>query len=211
MAGQEIFTYPSLVKIRRESSRFHGSRLLFEGSALRVPAGRTASRIAGSERENVRHLVIPEGVREIEALAFEKCGNLETVSLPSTLRTISYGAFQECRKLREIIIPEGVTGVGGYAFQSCKNLERVVLPDSIKGIGKGAFSGCWVWPARRSPQRSAFSDKRGETVWQMTADWTLKNTPPSRNSGGRAAFSPGRTAFLSPGRSGKPFWRNFPG
>lgn len=119
-----------------------GKRPLFEGNVLRVPAGRTASRMAGSGRENIRHLVIPEGVREIEAFAFEKCGNLETVSLPGTLRTISYGAFREYGKLREIIIPEGVTGIGGYAFQSCKNLERAVLPRSIKGIGKGVFSGC---------------------------------------------------------------------
>ena len=63
-------------------------------------------------------VVIPDGVTEIDAFAFEYAEGLTNV-----------------------LIPSSVTIIGGSAFYGCKGLTSVFIPDSVKEIANCAFSG----------------------------------------------------------------------
>lgn len=93
-----------------------------------------------SKGEYIREVIIPEGVTEIQANAFNM-SNIQKVVLPSTLTKIGCSAFTGCRKLKEINIPEGIEVIEEDCF-SFSGLEKVCLPNSIRVIGIDAFRSC---------------------------------------------------------------------
>ncbi len=104
--------------------------------------------------EEIKEVVIGEGVTSIGFAAFYKMPNLETVVLPSTISefkgigyscqvnsTDSHGhspldayasmAFAECTKLKNLTLTEGMTAIGSIAFYGCTALESVRIPSTI--------------------------------------------------------------------------------
>lgn len=63
-------------------------------------------------------VVIPEGVTQIAAGAFQGCAELTGVTLPSTLEKIGYDAFDDCTALERIEIPNKTMEIGPFAFGS---------------------------------------------------------------------------------------------
>ena len=61
--------------------------------------------------------------------------------LPKGLKEIEAGAFQNCA-FDVVVIPEGCTWVGERAFGYCKNLHRVIAPKGFNGYSPTAFDGC---------------------------------------------------------------------
>ena len=89
-------------------------------------------------RNDIRAVVIEEGITSVGSEAFDSCCNVTKVSLPSTLKTIRGLAFYECA-LERVTIPQGVTDIGERAFCGCYGLTGVYLPDSVQKIGSMAF------------------------------------------------------------------------
>lgn len=113
--------------------------------------------------ENLSGIILPEGVRSIEASAFFQCGNLVDVVLPKTLDSIKGYAFYLCNSLTKIVIPEGVQEIGNIfenckklknvslpsslrkldmTFYNCSLLEKIVIPEGVESLGISVFSGC---------------------------------------------------------------------
>ncbi len=92
--------------------------------------------------EGLTGVTIPQGVAQIEDLAFARCHNLKTVTLPKGLNGIWNDAFWDCPSLKNIAFPEGLTMIDTGAFSGCTSLERIVIPKSVKKIGSRAFEGC---------------------------------------------------------------------
>ena len=92
--------------------------------------------------ENVKDLVIPEGVETIREKAFCHFTSLETVTLPQSLKSIGNMAFHGCTSLRETVFGENLEEVGAGAFSRCTSLVSLTLPKYCKRIGYKAFSGC---------------------------------------------------------------------
>lgn len=94
-----------------------------------------------------RHLVIPEGVTEIEPRVFSCC-DIESVEFPNSLRTIGEGAFSHCDKLKSVKFGNGIEKIGnqnddeGCSFAYCTELEEIEFPPSLKYLGQSAFYGC---------------------------------------------------------------------
>lgn len=94
-----------------------------------------------------RHLVIPEGVTEIEPRVFSCC-DIESVEFPDSLRIIGEGAFSHCDKLKSIKFGNGIEKIGsqnddeGCFFAYCTELEEIEFPSSLKYLGQNAFYGC---------------------------------------------------------------------
>ena len=137
---------------------------------------KTAEELAIDDRENTKQwylgdntvtkVVIPEGVKIIEAYAFASLTALEEVVLPSTLESIEYGAFVGCSNLKKItfsgannlkIINQGAfkdCGLEGtldlsaacvisdYAFAGNTKLEAVKTSENLLSIGQYAFAAC---------------------------------------------------------------------
>ena len=122
------------------------------------------------EQENIRKVIIGDGITSVPPIAFSYCVNLTSVSFPVTA-VISGSAFGDCTSITEVIVTgsgsmpdsdsydryypwfqteqnvtveirEGVTGIGANAFFRCDRLVDVTLPDSLTEIGDSAFQYC---------------------------------------------------------------------
>ena len=93
-------------------------------------------------REDIRTVVLPEGIQSIGSEAFYNFFNMESVSVPNTLRSIGSSAFNGCRQLTSILLPDTLTDIGAYTFYDCEALEEMTLPQDLSSLGDNAFSGC---------------------------------------------------------------------
>ena len=97
---------------------------------VQLPDGITA--ILGNTfkrvKDKLRVVIIPEGVRTIEANTFANCPNLEEVHLPESLTFIGEKAFLNCKKLKTINFPKALTNIDSYAFNGCESLKSADLP-----------------------------------------------------------------------------------
>ena len=91
---------------------------------------------------NIKTIIISDGVTSIGAYAFSCCYSLTNVTIPSSVTTIGGYAFEYCKGLTSITIPDSVTSIGGYAFEYCKGLTSITIPDSVTSIDPGVFYEC---------------------------------------------------------------------
>ena len=92
---------------------------------------------------DIKKIVVGDGITSIGSYAFCDCGEVTEVSLPAGLKKIGYAAFESCEKFKNINLPDGLETIENYAFNSCSALESITaIPDQITKIGFGVFSGC---------------------------------------------------------------------
>lgn len=75
------------------------------------------------QHDIVKKIVINDGCRKVGGFAGYPL--LEEVVLPQGLRYIDELAFSACPNLRTIDVPQSVVFISGTAFQGCENLERI--------------------------------------------------------------------------------------
>lgn len=90
---------------------------------------------------NCKDYVMPSTVKTIKEEAFAH-SKVETIQLPEGLKEIEAKAFNNCRKLKELSIPEGVTTIGDQAFTYCTTLKTLTIPASATEVGEGIISYC---------------------------------------------------------------------
>ena len=98
--------------------------------------------ITGIRERRYPFVVIPDGVIEIGAHAFDNYASLSEVVLPDSVKGIGEGAFAHCVSLKHIDLPSGLVSIGSAAFASC-GLVELTLPERVSCIGYRAFSGCF--------------------------------------------------------------------
>ena len=112
---------------------------------------------------NDEHVVVPEGVTELDWPNCFTNENLRSVELPDTIKTIDSRSFPDmgrtladengfCRagkflvnyvgNAEIIVVPEGITELGWDAISGNKTVKKLVLPSSIEVIGIRALKGC---------------------------------------------------------------------
>ena len=90
-------------------------------------------------KDQIKKVVIEEGIKNIDYRAFEDYQNLEEVVLPSTLMYINDLAFADS-SIKEISLPDGIREIGSSAFLECRSLEYINFPESLSEISSGAFT-----------------------------------------------------------------------
>ena len=93
-------------------------------------------------RNDIRAVVIENGVTNVGMYAFADCAALTEATLPASVRTLAYAAFSGCESLTELAIPETVTGLGSDLFQNCVSLTAVNIPARVNYIGSWTFGYC---------------------------------------------------------------------
>ena len=95
------------------------------------------------QRDDIKKIVIKEGVTRIGDYAFAGCQNLTSVEIPNSVKSIGVRAFVECIKLPSIEIPNSVTRIEWQAFSFCDGLTSIEIPNSVTIIGYQAFYNCY--------------------------------------------------------------------
>lgn len=93
-------------------------------------------------KEQIKAVVISDGVTRIGNFAFNSLPNLESVSLPATTARIGDYSFKNCVNLNTVQWSEGLAEIGESAFYGCAALTDVEMPDTLTSIGTYAFKGC---------------------------------------------------------------------
>ena len=65
----------------------------------------------GDFLEDIKEIIIPEGITSIDENAFEGCTNLTTVILPGSLKHIGRNAFVDCKSLKTTVLPESISAI----------------------------------------------------------------------------------------------------
>ena len=92
---------------------------------------------------NLQTVTLPNGLKEIGDCAFMDAKSLVSISFPASLEKICVGSFQNCEKLPKINLPEGLQHIGTGAFQSCRSLESLTIPASVTTLGLNVFWHCY--------------------------------------------------------------------
>ncbi len=95
---------------------------------------------SGSE---ITSVVIPEGIRIIDASSFSYCKKLKNIQLPKSLKLLEEEAFSGCESLTCIVIPDGCRRIAKECFRYCDSLKDVYIPASVIEIGEDAFYTSW--------------------------------------------------------------------
>ena len=95
-----------------------------------------AHHLYSDEYTEIKELVIPNSVTDINNYAFSDCSGLTSVTIPNSVTSIGYSAFKNCTGLTSITIPSSVTSIGGGAFYCCDIptvITQIENPFSIAG------------------------------------------------------------------------------
>ena len=95
-----------------------------------------------SIRENIRNVVIENGVTSIKNYAFQYCDNISNLTIGNAVTTIGDAAFEGCNSLIHVTIPDNVTLIDTYAFYNCNSLKSVTVGKGVITIGRAAFADC---------------------------------------------------------------------
>ena len=91
---------------------------------------------------DIKTLIVEEGITRLGAMAFERFGQLTSVSLPDSLTSIGEYAFHYCVSLETIEIPDGVTVMEPGVFSLCESLKEVDLPKNLTVLERHTFYCC---------------------------------------------------------------------
>ncbi len=92
--------------------------------------------------DNIKEVVISDGVTSIGECAFYSFGKVTKITIPGSVTEIGKRAFSSCKVLASVILPEGITTIREGTFASCTELTSFTIPASVTTIGSSAFEGC---------------------------------------------------------------------
>lgn len=78
-------------------------------------------------------LEIPSSVKKINKYGF-RASYIKNFKFSEGLKEIEAEAFDHCEKIEEIVLPKGLKKLGDQAFNSCYNLKKIYIPKSVESI-----------------------------------------------------------------------------
>ena len=108
-------------------------------------SGEMTSNPWSSYKDDIKTVIIKEGLTSIRGWVFFGCSGLTSVTIPNSVTSIGGSAFNGCSGLTSVTIPNSVTSIEGYAFSGCSGLTSVTIPNSVTSIGDHAFYGSPWW------------------------------------------------------------------
>ncbi len=92
-------------------------------------------------RENIKTLIVEEGITSLGCMAFADCDNLTEVSLPDSLVNCGRNTFLHCGSLTEIDLPDSLEIINS-CFEYCTKLTHIEIPETVTHIADRTFAMC---------------------------------------------------------------------
>ena len=92
--------------------------------------------------QDIRRIVIGEGITRLGNDAFDNLSNLQSVELPSTLTEIGNFVFSNCTNLTQITLREGLQSLGQQCFWNCTSLKTIEIPSTVTFVDANVFENC---------------------------------------------------------------------
>ena len=93
-------------------------------------------------RDEIKKVIVEEGVTSIGWNAFRLLPNLESVEIADSVSYIGDWAFAYNDNLKDISFGSGLQSTGIEVFSGCDSIERVVLPNADVDYGSHFFVHC---------------------------------------------------------------------
>lgn len=106
--------------------------------------GRTVSTIGYScfyNNMDVKKVVLPDTIVEIEHNAFMYCQELESVNFPDSLKTVGNSAFISCSNLTNLYL-NNIEKLGTHVFKQCYSLYEMYVSGSLTTVPARTFDQC---------------------------------------------------------------------
>ena len=131
-----------------------------------------------SYAEQVKTVVIGNGITTIGDQAFAFCSSLQSVSISDTVTSIGAEAFVNCVGLQSASLPKKLTTIKKGAFDNCIVLTNVVLPETVETIGEWAFENCYKITSLHIPKNVKTIESSpfdGSSIAKITVDAANQN------------------------------------
>lgn len=92
-------------------------------------------------RNEIREIIIENGVTAVGYEAFAECTELTSVSFPDSVTQIEDRAFFNCTKLDNVSLPKSLRTIEAHVFGRCTGLKQIYIPQSVDLIDIFAFAG----------------------------------------------------------------------
>lgn len=100
----------------------------------------TAIGLGESGRTCLSKVILPEGLKKIGKYAFDSSG-LRHINLPDSLKEIGYAAFAGCTQLALETLPASLRRIGTAAFYNTAT-SSITIPKNVIHIGRRVFNMC---------------------------------------------------------------------
>nr|WP_302651767.1 fibronectin type III domain-containing protein [uncultured Agathobaculum sp.] len=135
-------------------------------------------------KNQIRRVVIEEGVWSTGEYSFAGCTSLVEVELASSVTAIGDGAFSGCTNLTSVAFPSALHSIGSSAFSGCTGLTELNFPGSLESIGSRAFSGCAGLTEADIPRNASVGPQAF-----VNCTGLQKAVLPDKNAVGQSAFA----------------------
>ena len=126
--------------------------------------------------QNVKDVVIENGVTSIGRNAFRGCEGVKEIQLPESVETIGDSAFAFCTQLKKLWLPQNLTKIGRAAFSGCESLTSINLSGNLTEIEAETFSNCTALKQVVFPEEITRIGEKAFYGCQNLADVTLAET-----------------------------------
>lgn len=132
-SGYALTNYTGTDSIVTVPSTYNGKSVVAIGSGSYTCSG-------FYNNTQIKNIILPNSVLEINDEAFYGCYSLEGIEMPSVL-TIKSKAFENCYNLLNVDMPN-IVSIDSYAFYNCALLEEITIPKTCVSVGFNAYYGC---------------------------------------------------------------------
>jgi len=141
--------------------------------------GKMPSSYLSWKDENIKTVIIDEGVISICDNAFNGCKSLESVTIPEGVDSIGQRAFSGCTNLKSVTIPDSTRFLYDFAFAGCTSLTSLTIPKKLMRIYPGTFYNCAnLSEFQVDPENNYFTADDG--ILFSKEKYTLAVYPPAR-------------------------------
>lgn len=131
--------------------------------------------------ENIMNIKLPDSLITIDNWSFYRCKSISTIELPDTITYLGERAFCYCTNLSSINIPLGVSKITFGQFEWCPNLKEIYIHKNVKEIARMAFKNCGELNIVVDPENEYFKSVNGvlynKDMTKLIAYTVDKNEP----------------------------------